>query len=248
MGKTPLRILCFGNSLTSGFPADHPYAVKMKEKLEAAFPSLDVQCEVNGVPGDLVTRGTFKQRLATSWKAAEHPFDWTIVLGGTNDIGWGYPAEPIADALKMAWDISLTKGGKVLALTIPECKARHRDTDERRGEVNKAIKEYKKQNFYTFDLFEAIPFHKMSFLDREKNWEVDGIHFTADGYDCMGEKIAEALTKIMNLEEAQSTEISTVIADVRQRRQIEEMILDEEMGDPKRLSQGYIVVRKRDLD
>jgi hypothetical protein len=88
----------------------------------------------------------------------------------------------------------------------------------------------------------------MEWMDRERYWDVDGLHLTEDGYDFMGERIAEGFTRILHLEEAQNTEISSIVTDARQRRMIEELAFEEEQGDPKLLSQGYIVVRKRDLD
>lgn len=88
----------------------------------------------------------------------------------------------------------------------------------------------------------------MSEEDQKKFWEPDGVHLTEAGYDLMGEKIADGLIRILHLEEAQSTEISTIVTDARQRKLIEEMIFEEEQGSPKLLSQGWIVVRKRDLD
>jgi hypothetical protein len=84
--------------------------------------------------------------------------------------------------------------------------------------------------------------------DRQKYWDTDGLHLTRSGYDLMGRKIADGLVKILSLQEAQATDISHVISDARQRKLIEDMIFEEERGDPKRLSQGYIIVRKRDLD
>ena len=84
--------------------------------------------------------------------------------------------------------------------------------------------------------------------ERDSIWKFDGLHLSAAGYDLMGQKIAEGLLKIMQLEEAQNTEISSIVTDARQRRMIEDMIFEEERGSPKLLSQGYIVVRKADLD
>lgn len=101
---------------------------------------------------------------------------------------------------------------------------------------------------YTFDLQEAVPYHTMPKADREKYWDFDGVHFTEAGYDLIGEKVAEGLIKILQLEEAQSTEISSIVTDARQRRLIEELIFEEERGNPRLLSQGWIVVRKSDLD
>lgn len=69
MPRRTLRILCFGNSLTSGFPVGKPYAEKLTEKLEEALLGHgygEIQYEVEGVPGDLVTRGSFLDRMRDS--------------------------------------------------------------------------------------------------------------------------------------------------------------------------------------
>jgi lysophospholipase L1-like esterase len=81
--KTPFRILCLGDSLTDGYPHAHPYAGKLTERLEAAFPSYDVQVTVDGVSGELATRGEFARRMGRQWQLETQGYDWTIVLGGT---------------------------------------------------------------------------------------------------------------------------------------------------------------------
>ncbi|TGJ78250.1 hypothetical protein E0Z10_g10510 [Xylaria hypoxylon] len=245
--EPPLRILCFGNSLTCGFPVGNPYAGQLARKIEEAFPGRAVEYDVEGWPGDLVTRGHYTRRMQNSWESAQYPYDWTIVLGGTNDLGWNRPAD-IIEGLKRAWDIPLSKGGKVLALTIPETKSTSRETIERRNEVNDAIRGYEKDNFFHFDLFKALPYHQMAPHDRGKYWDPDGVHLQAAGYDLMGEKIGDALVRILRLAEAQCTDISSIVSDARQRKAIEDLIYEEEMGDPRLLSQGYIIVRKKDLD
>ncbi|KAI0545775.1 GDSL-like Lipase/Acylhydrolase [Xylaria curta] len=246
--EPPLRILCFGNSLTCGYPVGHPYAERLAQKIEEAFPGRKVECEVEGMPGDLVTNGQYLDRMNMSWAMAKHPFDWTIVLGGTNDLGWGRPADQIIEGLKKAWDIPLSKGSKVLALTIPETKARFRTITDRRNEVNEVIRNYEKENFFHFDLFKEVPYHKMAPEDRGKYWDMDGLHFQEAGYDFMGEKIGDGLVRILRLAEAQGTDISSIVSDARQRKAIEDLIFEEERGDPRLLSQGYIIVRKKDLD
>ncbi|GAP84942.1 putative GDSL-like lipase [Rosellinia necatrix] len=246
--EPPLRILCFGNSLTFGYPESHPYAEVLAQKIEEAFPGRKVECEVEGVPGDFVVDGKYLSRMQASWRLAQHPYDWTIVLGGTNDIGWSKPPNRIIEGLKRVWDIPLSKGSKVLALTIPETKWRHPTAIVRRDQVNSGIKSYERENFFHFDLFKAIPYHVMSPEDRDKYWDPDGVHLTAAGYDLMGEKIGDALVRILRLAEAQGTDISSVVWDARQRKAIEDLIFEEEMGDPRLLSQGYIIVRKKDLD
>ncbi|KAI1761532.1 SGNH hydrolase [Hypoxylon sp. FL1150] len=245
----PVSILCFGNSLTAGYPAGQPYAVRLKEKLEEAFRGhlfSEVDYEVDGLPGDLVTRGKYLNRMRSDWK--KESYDWTVVLGGTNDLGWGSKVEDIIAGLEKAWDIPLSRGGKVLALTIPDTKFQGASLTERRGTINKFIREYKKPNFFSFDLHAAIPYHDMVPSDRPKYWEMDGVHLSAGGYDLMGEKIAEELIRIMRLADAQEHDINSVAPDPRQRKAIVDMIFEEERGNPRLLSQGYIVVRKRDLD
>lgn len=84
--------------------------------------------------------------------------------------------------------------------------------------------------------------------DRPKYWQMDGVHLTEAGYNLMGEKIAAELIKLIRLAEAQDTDISSIAMDARQKQAIEDMIYEEERGNPRLLSQGYIVVRKTDLD
>jgi lysophospholipase L1-like esterase len=66
--EAPLRILCFGNSLTCGYPIDNPYAVRLAQKIEEAFPGRKIEYEVEGMPGDLVTRGLYLDRMQRSCK------------------------------------------------------------------------------------------------------------------------------------------------------------------------------------
>lgn len=272
MPRTPLRILCFGDSLTAGYPANHPYGGKLEEKLSAASPHIEPICEVDGEPGNRVAHGSYRRRMERAWGrrssigsngsnssrpstgndtgASDQPlYDWTIVLGGTNDIAWNISPNDVIDGLRRTWGIPLSRGGKVLALTIPEAGRGHYPrSDKARDEINEAIRAYKRPGYYYFDLYSALPYKTMPPAKRSRIWNEDAVHLTEEGYDYMGEKIAEALTRIIRLAEAQDTEISSVVSDARQRRAIEELILEEEMGNPKLLSQGYIVVRKTDLE
>lgn len=86
-----LSILCFGDSLTAGFYHHgleyHPYAKKLYECLQAAFPTAEFMIEVDGAPGDLVTSppGSFLSRI--QGKCLTKNYDWVIILGGTK---WVY--------------------------------------------------------------------------------------------------------------------------------------------------------------
>lgn len=78
------------------------------------------------------------------------PFDWAIVLGGTNDLGSNMHPEQIFEALEEMWDMALFRKCKVLALTVPEIElsaGRMKEVlDFRRKELNEMIKTYKKPN------------------------------------------------------------------------------------------------------
>lgn len=67
-----LRILCFGDSLTSGFCQygldSHPYSSRLKDRLSGAFDKLDFEIITNGLPGDVATFPRFTQRLKDECK------------------------------------------------------------------------------------------------------------------------------------------------------------------------------------
>ena len=62
----------------------------------------------------------------------------------------------------------------------------------------------------------------------------------------MGEHIAEGLIRI--LEREKELQPSTAPRRPRQPASEESISFDEESGNPRNISEGYIVVRKRDLD
>lgn len=82
-----LSILCFGDSLTSGYYRYgleyHSYTIKLTEIIEAEFPNIKLNLEVDGLPGDLVVfpAGDFLPRIRD--RCAKTRFDWVVILGGT---------------------------------------------------------------------------------------------------------------------------------------------------------------------
>jgi hypothetical protein len=63
-----LRVLCFGDSLTSGYhswgTSSHPYSQRLAARLKEAFPDLGkIHVVPNGVPGDRVMNAGFLERL-----------------------------------------------------------------------------------------------------------------------------------------------------------------------------------------
>ncbi|CEJ55729.1 hypothetical protein PMG11_01967 [Penicillium brasilianum] len=189
-------ILCFGDSLTAGWYKYgleyHPYAKKLHECLQAAFPTTDIMIEVDGVPGDLVTSppGSFLSRI--QGRCATKKYDWVIVLGGTNDLGYGNGPDKIYSALQESWNVVLATGGKVLALTVPECAAESAILDQRRAQLNSAILAHQAERFYAFDLKSQIPYRAATQTFRDEIFD-DGLHLTPAGYDLMGSLVGAHL-------------------------------------------------------
>ncbi|KAK0632598.1 SGNH hydrolase-type esterase domain-containing protein [Immersiella caudata] len=249
--RQKLRVLCFGDSLTAGYASMgcvyHPYRLKLEHMLEMAFPDMDIETVDDGRPGDTVKFG-FLKRMQTNYpprKKGDESYNWTIVLGGTNDLALRVKPEDIFAHLQEVWDIPLRRKSKVLALTVPEAgieNGRER-MDARRNKLNELIKGYKKEGFHVFDLNAAVPFFAMSKSDQEAFWD-DGVHFTPDGYNLIGKEVGMSLVKLLEKERAANpppTKKRRVFRD-------DDKVFEEEVGDPTSLDQGYVVVRRKDLN
>ncbi|KAB5530367.1 SGNH hydrolase-type esterase domain-containing protein [Coniochaeta sp. 2T2.1] len=252
-----IRILCFGDSLTAGYSrmgsVYHPYSEKLVQMVEMAFPEYEVESVEDGVPGDLVSgRGTFLSRMERQFAKDDPnkaPYDWTIILGGTNDIAWGTDPETIFSSLLATYSIPLSASppSKVLALTIPEAGIPPGPTRDRveakRNQVNSLIKSHRSPNYHVFDLEAAVPYWKMEEVDRKKYWD-DHIHFTSQGYDLIGKKVGMALVSLLVKDKIGKE------TEKKRRRNFrdDDGMFEEEGGDPNSLDQGYIVVRRKDLE
>lgn len=96
---------------------------------------------------------------------------------------------------------------------------------------------------HVYDLHAAVPYHTMSPADQQKYWD-DHVHFTPKGYDLIGNKVGMALVSVL---------VKQRVADLppAKRRRVfknDDKMFDEETGDPQAIDQGYVVVRRIDLD
>lgn len=102
---------------------------------------------------------------------------------------------------------------------------------------------------FTLDLEDRIPYHSLTEDERDKYWD-DGVHLTEDGYAWMGGHIADAMEDLIadNPPADPSATGPSGKPLARGPRPTDEVVWEEEEGNPKHLNQGYVVVRKRDLD
>lgn len=118
MGRRVLRILCFGDSLTSGYfrwgMGSQPYSEVLSSRLQQEFPDLDVKVTTDGVPGDVASQPRFYDRFrrqceiysCLAWPttqgtkankgivSSQSTYDWVIVLGGTKYVSHAPHATP----------------------------------------------------------------------------------------------------------------------------------------------------------
>lgn len=94
-----LRILCFGDSLTAGYTkygtAYYPYADHLRFHLEHMLSSSNINVDVDGFSGDQVSAWYLQRMQRQCSQNSADPYDWIIIMGGTNDLGWGQQPETI---------------------------------------------------------------------------------------------------------------------------------------------------------
>lgn len=97
-----LRILCFGDSLTAGYTSYgwefHPYADHLRVGLQHALSTLDIVVDVAGLSGDQV-QGNYLSRIKAKCVDTATPYDWIIIMGGTNDLAWSQLPDTIYEGL-----------------------------------------------------------------------------------------------------------------------------------------------------
>ncbi|KAL8953848.1 MAG: hypothetical protein Q9222_000294 [Ikaeria aurantiellina] len=184
--RQELRILCFGASITAGFYSGgskyHPYAIRLKDRLQTALPSRTIIIEVDGLPGDRVLAGEYASRLnpCLNNQAAKR-YDWIIFQGGGNDLGAGSDPSAIFEELKKLWKTALDGGANVMALTVTE-------TDNQSKPVRRRC--------FAADICKKVPYAGMDPELRRKVFD-DGLHFKPAGYDMIGDAIADRLIEIL---------------------------------------------------
>ncbi|CZR50408.1 related to esterase [Phialocephala subalpina] len=202
--KKPLRILCFGDSLTEGYSAMGwsmtPYSRWMEEYLNAKLGNeYEIKVETDGKSGDCVRTG-FERRMQRHYPPGSSqtatPYDWVIFLGGTNDMAYRHTPAQIFGTIKSILTPALKQDAKVLIMTVPEIQSHI--IDDERAELNTLIKGWARetQSVWGLDLHARMPYHDITEEERKQRWD-DNLHFTPEGYEMIGEIVGERLVKIL---------------------------------------------------
>ena len=189
-----ISILGFGDSLTAGYPGYDPDYQIGNEKSQYSYWLIDsakqkgwsnIEFENKGVPGELARY--MYNRLVTL--LGRKSYDIVIILGGTNDIGWGMDPYQIYDNLRRLWVTAKASGAKVIACTVPPIGSVYTPVQQAQDALNKKIlKELSADNkIIRIDLFNALT-NEEGLLKPDYD-AGDGVHFSIEGYKRMGKFI-----------------------------------------------------------
>lgn len=184
-------ILAFGDSLTSGFPIDHPYQIQLSTLLHNA------KVVQKGVPGEMASN--MLSRFKSSIEEAQ-PY-LVIILGGTNDIMRNTPpSDTIADIIALheyaqTWSKQhnnmLTH---TIAITAPDIY--HGKFDYSRMAVNEGIREYVSRSNGVVKLLDLESSFNQSIPEKKIYWYEDSLHFSVLGYDTIAAMIHNTICSI----------------------------------------------------
>jgi len=188
----PDLIICFGDSLTSGFQSpipgnqmgqETPYGQYLQEWLG---DSVDVQ--VSGMCGELTDEMLMRFRRDVLEPQPGH----VILLGGTNDLGWNVQPEEIMKNLVQMYELSQASQIVPIPVTVPsirvEATSGGPDAEawlgqhlSRRAELNGLIQEYAlSKGLPWIDLFTATADATTGQLVAP--YSNDGLHLSTAGY------------------------------------------------------------------
>lgn len=201
---TPIRILCFGASITAGWSQQgtryYPYATALEAYLKEALPNESFSIQVDGLPGDTVIQGQYKKRLRSLISTASSPYDWVIVQGGGNDLRRCREPKKILEALREAWNIAFDAGSKVIALTVTKTVNESEELARRYDALNELLVSEENEKLYSVDVANMLPPATMDNAMISRIYERDGLHFGKKGYELMGDAVASSLVEILQAE------------------------------------------------
>ena len=181
----PLRIMAFGDSLTVGYQSPtprnpHGEATPYGRFLQKRLGRL-VEVLVRGINGELT--GEMAMRLGIEILPLRP--DYVVILGGTNDLGWGAQPRDVMRNLVTIYERVRGSGAQPVAVTIPSILG-FDDAIPPRQILNRLILEYSRDNLQpVVDLFTATA--EPETLRLAKAYSNDGLHLTTEGYSLLAD-------------------------------------------------------------
>ena len=195
------KIVALGDSLTvgeTGFSVAEPVVsypkclgVLAEEYLRERGSDVNVEVLNRGVNGDL-TSGMLER---FSRDVVDEKADYVIILGGTNDIGWGFDSRMIAHNLTSMYDGARNKGIGAVACSVPSVLG-FDELIPPRLDLNRAIRREAEERKMPFlDLFTATADQRNKRL--LEDYSADGLHLNSKGYERMGKYVFDKWLKVV---------------------------------------------------
>ena len=213
--------LCLGDSLTAGYPGYDPgpdgisrgygnpksqYEYWLKnlclDHLEKNLGAIDDEIINNlifinkGVPGELTTN--LLGRINYDLLNIKPKPKYSIILGGTNDLGWSIPNGDILKNVEELHTISRSFNIFSIGGTIPPIRMEqsYDSYNKKKIELNEELISYFNENSIPFaDLYNGM-------VDDEGNLSekfayIDGLHFSVEGYKQMAKILFNDAIKLI---------------------------------------------------
>ncbi|MFW9980148.1 MAG: SGNH/GDSL hydrolase family protein [Candidatus Thorarchaeota archaeon] len=187
------KILGFGDSLTAGTPGYEPgYGGDVHSQygfwiLESARKEgvTTLQFHNQGRPGELAIQ--MRPRLRRLIEREK--YDFAIILGGTNDLGWGYEPTKVFEALQNLYLDCLQVDIRIVPCTIPPIGFLDMEHQRKQRELNTLIMGNKTamNDCYPCDIFSELVDPEGILLPEYDSG--DGLHLSIEGYRKIGELI-----------------------------------------------------------
>lgn len=192
--RKSVAVLGFGDSLTAGTPGYDPTTGYGNQQSQYGYwlvkkareeRQLALKFDNEGVPGELSRHMLSRLHSILS----RHDYAIVVILGGSNDLGWGDEPDRVFGYLKNLWQYALDKGSHVIACTIPPVGMSYPPLQEAQLRLNEMITEGSRgqDSEHVVDLFAALSNERG--LLRVEFDSGDGLHMTEYGYRQMGERI-----------------------------------------------------------
>ncbi|MCW4041347.1 MAG: GDSL-type esterase/lipase family protein [Candidatus Bathyarchaeota archaeon] len=187
-----LTIITFGDSLTTGFIPTHiahqPYSRFLQQHLDNfctqhSLTKLHIQVLNRGVNGNL----TSDMLLRFRWDVLTAQPTYVIILGGTNDIGWGLPVDEIFANLTAMYTQACENNITPICCTVPSILGWDAGIPPRIQLNNHIQRNCHKNRLRCVDLFTQTCDPKTNRLWGE--YSSDGLHFNVSGYQKMADVI-----------------------------------------------------------
>ena len=205
------RILCYGDSLTSGFcrrGAKHtPYAHPLKEKLQASLENTKIEVDHFGFDG-LTTQKLLDNANVDNYRDVNgrpgpgivkalktKEYHLIILMAGTNDVLHEIAFEEIISNLNELSKLAKpddVKSRSILNIGIPDSSIFEDNvSSQTRSQVNKMLANRSTPGMYYMD----CPFEYNQYSD---NFDPDGLHFSTSGSAEFANGILNRALEILN--------------------------------------------------